>query len=96
MLVVWTRAALSHLEELQDYIAQESPQAAYKLAVELTERTNLSLAEHPMMGRRGRARGTRELILADTSYIVVYQAMKDRVEILAVIHAAREWPESFD
>ena len=48
-----------------------------------------------MMGRQGRAKDTRELILADTSYIIVYRTTKDRVEILALIHMAREWPESF-
>lgn len=96
MRVVWTRAALNHLEEIQDYIAQESPAAAYRLAHELVERTTLSLSDHPMMGRKGRAKGTREFILPDQSYIVVYRPMKDQVEILAVIHAAREWPERFD
>ena len=95
MHVFWTRAALHHLEAIQDHIAQESPLAAYRLALELTERTNLNLTEHPMMGRKGRAKGTRELILAETSYIVAYRVMPGRVEILAVVHAARDCPKQF-
>ena len=48
-----------------------------------------------MVGRIGRARGTRELILGDLPYIIVYRVTK-RVEILAVVHMARQWPSKFD
>jgi toxin ParE1/3/4 len=48
-----------------------------------------------MGGRKGSARGTRELVFADLPYVVAYR-VTDEVEILAVIHTARDWPESFD
>ena len=48
-----------------------------------------------MIGRIGRARGTRELILGDLPYIIVYR-VTDKVEIMAVVHAAKQWPVSFD
>lgn len=95
MRVLWTSAALRHLEDIQDHIAQDSPAAAHRLATRLTERTNKALGQSPMMGRVGRARGTRELILPDLSCIVVYR-VTDRVELLAVFHTARDWPERFD
>lgn len=47
-----------------------------------------------MAGRRGRAEATRELVVAGTPSIVVYR-VTTVVEILAVVHAARDWPESF-
>jgi toxin ParE1/3/4 len=94
MKVVWTRAALSDLADIQDHVAQDSPAAAYKLAVELTQRPDWLLSDNPMAGRPGRARGTRELVFADLPYILAYR-VTDRVEILAVMHTARQWPESF-
>ncbi len=94
MRVVWTPPALTDLEEVQDYIAQDSPAAAYKVALALFSRTEDGLSANPMMGRRGRARDTREFVFADLPYIVVYR-VTDQVEILAVVHTAREWPESF-
>lgn len=48
-----------------------------------------------MIGRMGRALGTRELVLGDLPYIIVYRVTK-RVEILAVVHTARLWPGKFD
>jgi addiction module RelE/StbE family toxin len=95
MRVVWTRATLSNLEEIQDYIAQDSPAAAHKVAMVLTERPALLLGDNPMIGRIGRARGTRELVIGDLPYIIAYR-VTDKVEILAVVHTARQWPESFD
>ena len=94
MLVRWTSLALRHIEDIEDYIALDSPMAAYRLIVDLVQRTDQGLAATPEMGRTGRARGTRELVFADLPYIVVYR-ITDAVDILAVVHAARKWPKSF-
>ena len=94
MLVRWTSLALRHIEDIEDYIALDSPMAAYRLIVDLVQRTDQGLAATPEMGRTGRARGTRELVFADLPYIVVYR-ITDAVDILAVVHAARKWPMSF-
>jgi toxin ParE1/3/4 len=95
MLVVWTLPALNHLDDVQDHIAKESPKAAHRLVNSLIDRTEQMLSINPKIGRTGRVAGTRELVVARTSYIVVYRIL-DNVEILAVVHAAREWPEKFD
>jgi toxin ParE1/3/4 len=55
MRVVWTPAALSDLDEIQDYIAEDSPVAAYRVILELTSRTRTNLGDYPLMGRVGRA-----------------------------------------
>ena len=95
MKIAWTRVALKQLEEIQDYIAQDSPNAAYHLVNALIERTDEVLGATPMAGRVGRARGTRELVFPDLPYIVAYR-VQERVEVLAVMHAARDWPRTFE
>lgn len=94
MIVSWTIPALVDLEQIEDFIAQDSPSVAYRLVNDLIDRTESLLSENPMIGRRGRVAGTRELVMPKTPYIVVYRA-SSRVEIIAVVHGAREWPESF-
>jgi addiction module RelE/StbE family toxin len=94
MKVVWTRIALSQLDEIQDYIAQDSPAAAYKLAFDIVDRTERQLSTSPESGRLGRVRGTRELVFPNQPYIVAYR-VRQQVEVLAVVHSAREWPEEF-
>jgi toxin ParE1/3/4 len=95
MLVIWTLPALNYLDDIQDHIAKESPKAAHRFVNSLIDRTEQMLSTNPKIGRTGRVAGTRELVVARTSYIVVYRIL-DHVEILAVVHAAREWPEKFD
>ena len=94
MRVRWTRPALNNLDEIQDYVAQDSPSAAFRLAQDIVGRTE-ALALSPRLGRVGRARGTRELVFADLPYIVVYR-LTEVLEILAVVHTARQWPEVFE
>ena len=51
----------------------------------------MPLSQHPYLYRLGRVVGTRELVV-HPNYIVVYRVMIDRVEIVGVLHAAREYP----
>jgi toxin ParE1/3/4 len=95
MRVAWLRPALRDLDQIQDFIANESPAAAFKLTSELIGRTEKMLGANPKIGRKGRAHGTRELVMSGTPYIVVYR-VRQIVEILAVVHGAREWPDSFN
>lgn len=94
MRVRWTLPALEDLDEIQDHIAQDSPSAAHRLINAIIDRTNALLSENALAGRAGRVRGTRELVLSGTSHIVVYR-VSDSVDIVAVVHGAREWPEEF-
>ncbi len=94
MRVRWTRPALSQLDQIQDYVAEDSPAAAHDIALALTSRPEQLLSEHPLAGRPGRVPRTRELVFADMPYIIVYRVTDD-VEILAVAHTARKWPETF-
>ena len=50
-------------------------------------------AAHPAMGRPGRIMGTRELVLADTAYLIAYKVSETEIAILTVLHAAQRWPE---
>jgi plasmid stabilization system protein ParE len=47
MRVVWTRGALADVDQIQDFVAQDRPIAAYQLAMALIGRTNALLADSP-------------------------------------------------
>lgn len=100
MRVRWTKIAATSLARIQDHIANENPRAAF----EVTQRIRIAvrqLEEHPKSGRAGRAgragrvHGTYELVIHDLPYIVAYRINKEEVQILAVYHASRKWPDKF-
>ena len=44
------------------------------------------------MGRQGRIDNTRELVIGNTPYIVIYRIKNDAIEILRILHSARKFP----
>jgi toxin ParE1/3/4 len=92
--IVWTKLALSDLDQAYDYFAAGRPGVA-KAIIDRIEAAVATLSIHPEIGRPGRVSPTRELYVLGTPFILVYRNRKVRLEILALIHGARRWPESF-
>lgn len=92
MRIIWSETAIANLVNIRQYIEQDNPAAARRLAQRILASVE-RLAEHPHLGRPGREPDSRELIVAGTPYIVPYRIHRDRIAILAVIHAAQDRPE---
>ena len=86
----WTPEAILDREAIYDYIEVDNPIAALALD-ELFEEKAGHLIDHPGLGRPGRVPGTRELV-AHQNYVLVYDVQGERVRMLRVLHAARQWP----
>jgi toxin ParE1/3/4 len=91
MKLVWIPPALDDLEQLRAYIATDAPAAGEMIAARVV-RAVLTLADFPQRGRPGRVRGTRELVVPSTPYVVAYRVEADDVEVLRIVHGARRWP----
>ena len=92
MNLYWSPSAIEDLKHLRAYITQDNPFAAaevYSKILEAIER----LRELPWMGRPGRVPDTRELVVPGTPLVIPYTVTERGVEIIAVLHGARKWPE---
>lgn len=94
MRIVWTRPAARDLDLIGDYIARENPVAAERIVRLISARVQ-DLVAHPRLGRPGRVPNTRELVITSTRFIIAYRVGNEAVEILAVFHGARKWPDTF-
>ena len=92
--MLWLDEALADLHRNLDYIEQESPQGALAMASAIRHGPEALLSEYPKAGRAGRRRGTRELVIASTPFIVVYRVRgrPPQVEIIRVLHGKQKWP----
>jgi len=85
------------LQSIGAYIADvESIETARRVVVRLREAIR-GLSTFPGRGRPGRAAGTRELVLSNLPYIVVYRLEElpsgaRQVEVLRVLHGHQQWP----
>jgi toxin ParE1/3/4 len=93
MRILWSRRAVAHLVAIREYIEQDNMKAAERVALRIQDVVR-QLALHPLMGRTGRVRGTRELAVAGTPYIVAYRLKRGVLEMIAVLHGRQKWPTS--
>ncbi|MBE7440589.1 MAG: type II toxin-antitoxin system RelE/ParE family toxin [Spirochaetales bacterium] len=93
MVVVWTRPALEDLKSIFDYIGRDSDRYARRVTEEIVNRCQI-LERFPEIGRvvpELHDSAIREL--SCYSYRILYQ-IRERIEILAVIHSRRLLDES--
>ena len=88
MKIVWSPQARKDLPDIYERVAADNPGVARRLHEKILSRIlDLSLA--PQIGRVGRVPGTRELVIAETPYIVPYRLRGEVLQILRVYHASR-------
>jgi toxin ParE1/3/4 len=93
MIVSWSQKARAERETAIDYISRDDPFAALNQLNEIEQQTSL-LTLQPEIGRVGRTKGTRELVVSRTPFIVVYRIKGERIEILRFLHGAQRWPNN--
>ena len=90
--LVWTTRALTEFDEIIAYIRSQDPATADRAVARIDERVGLLLS-HPRLGRPGRVRGTRELVVAP--FVVAYEVVDGLIVVLAVLRGSRRWPRKF-
>lgn len=90
MRLIWLATARADRRAICDYIELDNPVAALEVDAYLGDRAMLLLA-NPELGRPGRRRATRELVLAHYrySYVLVYRVRGSDIQILRLLHGAR-------
>lgn len=92
MKIRWLDNAVDDLVDLRDYIGRDNRQAAQEVSRRLLDAIN-ALPAHPAMGRPGRIGETRELVIPGLPYVIPYRVRDKTIEILRVLHTARQWPQ---
>ena len=93
MRLRWEADAVIDLSDLRNYIAEDNPSAAHKVACRIIEKVNF-LKDQPFLGGPGRIHNTREIVVTNTPYTIIYHLSPDTITILRVFHQARQWPSS--
>ena len=95
MKVHWTDNAIGHLVSIYEYIAVNSPTYGKRMVDRIIRRSE-QIAEQPLSGRKVPeydAEDIRELI--ENPYRIIYRVKPDQIDVVAVIHGARQLPDEF-
>ena len=93
MNVVLTKAALADLDEIAAFIARDDPLRADRFVERLRQKcATLSrhARRHPMVGQIA-SRDVRKL--SYRNYLILYAVRERQVDILRIVHGARDWAE---
>ena len=83
MNVAFSKAAVADLEAIDACVSQFDDRAAEQLASHIFDAISL-LEQFPALGRSGQHFGTRELPIASTNSIVVYEGSGSLVTVLRI------------
>ena len=92
MRIRWFRQALLDLDQIETYIAEDSPAIAVDVIIKRIKAVSL-LGAQQGIGRTGRVPGTKELIVPGLPYIIPYRVKDGEVQVLRVYHTSRKWPD---
>ena len=87
----WTQRASEDVLAIYSYIAQDNRRAAEAVVSHLIASAQ-QLCQFPSLGRPGRRKGTRELVLTRYPYLLVYRVTAKSVSIATVVHQRRRFP----
>jgi toxin ParE1/3/4 len=93
MRVFWSQNAKRELRAIHDYIAQNSARYALGMVDRITQKT-ACLARWPRLGATVREysdESMREILV--TPYRIIYRIRASRVEVLSVVHSAKQLPD---
>jgi toxin ParE1/3/4 len=89
--VHWTEAADEDLDAALEHAGGKPAVQAQRLAQAILE-ADRTLAAFPALGRPGHLWGTREHLLGDLPFFIVYRYTGEVLEILRLMHTSRQWP----
>tara|TARA_R110002124_G_scaffold99205_5_gene244988 strand:- start:1788 stop:2069 length:282 start_codon:yes stop_codon:yes gene_type:complete len=87
--VRWSSQAGRDMTQAHDFIAQDDPDAALRMTLTIESATDYLLT-FPSMGREGRLKDTRELVIPHLPYLIIYRRASANVEILRLLHTSRD------
>jgi len=93
LILQWLPKALANRNAQIAYIAQDNPLAAITQG-DLIKTQVDQLIEQPGLGRIGRKRGTRELVISKTPFVVIFRIKAKRIEIIRLLHSSQQYPAS--
>lgn len=93
-MIQWTAQAEKDLIEIWGYIAQDNSLAADRVLDEIDQKVNV-LAENPLLGRFRPDIAPELRYFAVGKYLILYRIAYNGIQIVRVVHGARDLPNLF-
>lgn len=92
MKVIWTKKALIALDSIYKYISEDNEVLARKIITQVVNTVETTVKNFPRIGRAGNVFGTREYVISEYPYVVVYTVKNNCLQVLKIIHTSMQYP----
>jgi toxin ParE1/3/4 len=93
--IIYSKNYKNSVIEISNYYSEAGNNLAQKFMLSIRQSV-YNLKQSPMMGRDGRVKDTRELVLYNFPYFISYRVNKDVIEIIDIMHTARDYPNKLN
>jgi toxin ParE1/3/4 len=91
----FTPRAIKDLEEIEDYISKDNPDAALRLVRKIRTKCSL-LSRQPGTGRNRSELRPELRGFPVGNYLIFYQPSREGIEVIRILHGARDVPSFFE
>lgn len=88
---IFSKIALNNLIEITNYYESNQIGLGYRL-VKALETHLVTLQFNPKIGRYGKVHNTRELVLHDFPFVIVYRVQGKVLQIIQILHQSMKYP----
>ena len=89
--IFWSPEAVEDLNQALAFAVSEGVDQAPRLVAKL-EGVLKVLVAFPASGRPGQISGTREHLISDLPFLIIYRVHDENFEVVRFYHSARQWP----
>jgi toxin ParE1/3/4 len=93
--VIRSKQAQNDLEEILDYLDTQSSDAADRFAIKFDDTCDLH-ATHPQIGASSEEYAPNLRHFTVWNYAIFYRPIEDGIELIRIIHGARDVPKLFE
>jgi len=91
MKITLTPTANRDIKSIYDYIVENSTVTTAKKVLSSIENTIDKLEEFSQLGKVGRIKNTRELIVPRLPFVILYKIYPDKIAITSIMHTSKKW-----
>lgn len=92
MKVIWTKKSQMALDSIYKDITEDNEILAKKIITHVVNTVETTVKNFPRIGRAGNVFGTREYVIAEYPYVVIYTVKNNCLHVLKIIHTSMQYP----
>lgn len=93
MEIIWTKKSQQALNIIYDYLSVEDEILAKEITSFIINAVRIKIYNYKHIGRAGRILGTRELVLSQYPYIIIYAVKNNCLYIVNILHTSMKYPK---